>query len=256
MVRFLLDRATAWPRFGTPEPHPMTSQWGAFGEANSLSVSSSPRSVWREAVEDGATNLRTEESMTTALDNANPVVRQRETNLRRSETGAQGTSASSPSSASVLSSGGPLLSTGKEHSVGGETLGNLVLEREPIDAIEVFEHIRDISDPEHPYSLEQLGVVSHGQINVNDEKGLIEVFFTPTVAHCSMATLIGLCIRTKIMRVLPSRFKVRIELSKGSHSTEEAVNKQLNDKERVLAALENPNLLQLVNKCLAPTEML
>lgn len=89
---------------------------------------------------------------------------------------------------------------------------------------------------------------------MDDDRGAIDVFFTPTVAHCSMATLIGLCIRTKIMRVLPPRFKVRVELTKGSHSTEEAVNKQLNDKERVLAALENPNLLQLVNKCLGPTE--
>lgn len=27
--------------------------------------------------------------------------------------------------------------------------------REPIDAAEVFGHLRDISDPEHPYTLEQ-----------------------------------------------------------------------------------------------------
>lgn len=31
------------------------------------------------------------------------------------------------------------------------------------------------------------------------------------------------------------------------------VNKQLNDKERVAAALENPNLLQMVDECLAPS---
>lgn len=30
-----------------------------------------------------------------------------------------------------------------------------------------------------------------------------------------------------------------------------AVNKQLNDKERVAAALENPNLLEMVDECLA-----
>ncbi len=34
--------------------------------------------------------------------------------------------------------------------------------------------------------------------------------FTPTVQHCSMATLIGLCIRVKLLRSLPPRFKVRI----------------------------------------------
>ena len=33
-----------------------------------------------------------------------------------------------------------------------------------------------------------------------------------------------------------------------------AVNKQLNDKERVAAAFENPNLVDLVEKCLVSTE--
>jgi hypothetical protein len=33
-----------------------------------------------------------------------------------------------------------------------------------------------------------------------------------------------------------------------------AVNKQLNDKERVAAAFENPHLVELVEKCLVSTE--
>ena len=40
-------------------------------------------------------------------------------------------------------------------------------------------------------------------------------------------------------------------MTPGSHSSEAAVNKQLNDKERVAAALENPNLLDMVDRCLA-----
>ncbi|QDZ18554.1 iron-sulfur cluster assembly protein [Chloropicon primus] len=179
--------------------------------------------------------------MAAALDNENPLVRERETVVRRKDEGAN--------RGALL---GNYLGDGAYAATLQEEEGSD--EREPIDSIEVFEHIRDIADPEHPYSLEQLGIVSHEDIKVDDVKGVIDVYFTPTVAHCSMATLIGLCIRAKIMRVLPSRFKVKVVLSKGSHSTEEAVNKQLNDKERVLAALENPNLLQLVNKCLAPTE--
>eukprot|EP00879_Flechtneria_rotunda_P007017 GHRR01007366.1.p1 GENE.GHRR01007366.1~~GHRR01007366.1.p1 ORF type:complete len:161 (+),score=43.57 GHRR01007366.1:223-705(+) len=122
--------------------------------------------------------------------------------------------------------------------------------REPIDPSEVFEHIRDITDPEHPYTLEQLNVVEEDLVTVDDSKGRVMVMFTPTVEHCSMATLIGLCIRTKLLRSLPPRFKVDILLSPGSHSTEAAVNKQLNDKERVAAALENGALLDMVNKCL------
>jgi hypothetical protein len=38
------------------------------------------------------------------------------------------------------------------------------------------------------------------------------------------------------------------QVSPGSHSSEAAVNKQLGDKERVAAALENPNLLDMVNR--------
>lgn len=128
-------------------------------------------------------------------------------------------------------------------------------DREPIDRLEVFEHIRDIQDPEHPYSLEQLNVVSELLIDVSDEKGAVSVQFTPTVQHCSMATLIGLCIRVKLLRSLPPRFKVDIAVSPGGHASEEAVNKQLNDKERVAAALENPNLSGMVDRCLNGTAM-
>ena len=81
----------------------------------------------------------------------------------------------------------------------------------------------------------------------------VEVCFTPTIPHCSMATLIGLCIRVKLLRSLPSRFKVDIRVTPGTHASEDAVNKQLNDKERVAAALENAQLLGVVNKCIANT---
>jgi len=123
--------------------------------------------------------------------------------------------------------------------------------RDAFDAEEIFEHIKDINDPEHPYSLEQLDVVSVNHVTVDDAAHRIKVAFTPTVPHCSMATLIGLSIRVKLLRVVPRRFKVDIIVSPGSHSSELAVNKQLNDKERVAAALENPNLLEKVELCLS-----
>lgn len=125
---------------------------------------------------------------------------------------------------------------------------------ELINREEIFYHIRDIEDPEHPYSLEQLNVVSEEAIDCDDARSRVKVVFTPTVQHCSMATLIGLCIRVKLLRSLPARFKVDISVAPGSHSSEVALNKQLNDKERVAAALENPNLVDMVDKCLAPAE--
>ena len=63
----------------------------------------------------------------------------------------------------------------------------------------------------------------------------------------SMATLIGLSLRAKLARSLPTRFKIDVRICEGTHVNEQQVNKQLNDKERVAAALENKNLLDVVN---------
>ncbi|KAH8117575.1 hypothetical protein DFH11DRAFT_1575852 [Phellopilus nigrolimitatus] len=122
-------------------------------------------------------------------------------------------------------------------------------EVEVIDSDEIFDHIRYISDPEHPLSLEQLAVVSAPQIGVRGNNVLVE--FTPTVPHCGASTLIGLSIRVRLMRTLPHRFKVDIRVKPGSHQSETALNKQLNDKERVAAALENNALLAVVEQCLS-----
>ena len=123
-------------------------------------------------------------------------------------------------------------------------------QRDQVDSLEIFDLIRDIKDPEHPNTLEQLNVAQRRLITVDDARGRVHICFTPTIPHCSMATLIGLCIRVKLLRSLPTRFKVDIQVTPGTHASEAAVNKQLNDKERVAAALENDNLLGVVNKCL------
>ncbi|KAF5386561.1 hypothetical protein D9615_001904 [Tricholomella constricta] len=120
---------------------------------------------------------------------------------------------------------------------------------DPIDQDEIFDLIRSIDDPEHPNTLEELRVVSAPQVNVNGNHVLVE--FTPTIPHCGMSTLIGLSIRVRLLRSLPDRYKVDILLEPGSHQSEHAVNKQLNDKERVAAALENPALLESVEQCLS-----
>ncbi|CAG8532344.1 3094_t:CDS:2 [Ambispora gerdemannii] len=124
-----------------------------------------------------------------------------------------------------------------------------------IDSQEVFDLIRSISDPEHPLTLEQLNVTQLEHVAVDDADNHVVIEFTPTIPHCSMATLIGLCIRVRLLRSLPERFKVDISVRKGTHQSELAVNKQLNDKERVAAALENAHLLEVVNQCLSTAVM-
>ncbi|XP_041715802.1 cytosolic iron-sulfur assembly component 2B [Coregonus clupeaformis] len=121
---------------------------------------------------------------------------------------------------------------------------------DPIDDREIFDLIRSINDPEHPLSLEELNVVEQVRVRVNDQENTVGVEFTPTIPHCSMATLIGLSIKVKLLRSLPERFKIDVHITPGTHASEDAVNKQLADKERVAAALENSQLLEVVNQCL------
>ncbi|XP_054245682.1 cytosolic iron-sulfur assembly component 2B [Indicator indicator] len=120
-----------------------------------------------------------------------------------------------------------------------------------IDDREIFDLIRSINDPEHPLTLEELNVVEQVRVKVNDAESTVAVEFTPTIPHCSMATLIGLSIKVKLLRSLPERFKLDVHITPGTHASEHAVNKQLADKERVAAALENSHLLEVVNQCLS-----
>lgn len=54
-----------------------------------------------------------------------------------------------------------------------------------------------------------------GNVNV------VRIEFNPTVPHCSLATLIGLCIRIKLERSIPHEMKLDIFIKKGAHSTED-----------------------------------
>ena len=83
--------------------------------------------------------------------------------------------------------------------------------------------LRHINDPEHPLTLEQLSVVTPELINVNGTN--IRIDFTPTIPNCTMATLIGLMIRVKLHRSLPTRFKVDVYIEKGKHEQEVEINK-------------------------------
>ncbi|XP_011642172.1 MIP18 family protein FAM96A isoform X1 [Pogonomyrmex barbatus] len=118
----------------------------------------------------------------------------------------------------------------------------------------VYDLLRTIKDPEKPQTLEQLDVVYEDCIKVCHSTpggvSVIRVEFNPTVPHCSLATLIGLCIRIKLERHLSALFKLDIYIKKGAHSTEQEINKQINDKERIAAAMENPNLREVVEKCI------
>mmetsp|Transcript_134065 Transcript_134065/g.189451 ORF Transcript_134065/g.189451 Transcript_134065/m.189451 type:complete len:193 (+) Transcript_134065:99-677(+) len=116
----------------------------------------------------------------------------------------------------------------------------------------IYGLVKSIKDPEHPYTLEQLKVVSPSQVLVMDgvKKTHIRIEFSPTVPHCSLASLIGLCLREKLNRSLRKPFKLDVFVIK-EHASASEVNRQINDKERVAAAMENEYLKAVVEACLA-----
>lgn len=127
----------------------------------------------------------------------------------------------------------------------------------------VFDVVRDIRDPEHDHSLEALSVVDRSAIGVvhppsdSPGYGTVTVTFTPTVPHCSMASVIGLSIKAKLdrTRILVDGhgehyYKLNIACREESHTTADSINKQLADKERVSAAFENPTILGLLETCI------
>lgn len=92
----------------------------------------------------------------------------------------------------------------------------------PCPRPDTLDVLRRINDPEHPLTLEQLNVVKLDNVFVNNQEHVIKVRFTPTIPHCSMATLIGLCIRVKLLRSLPDLYKVDVEITPGTHNSEDS----------------------------------
>lgn len=134
---------------------------------------------------------------------------------------------------------------------------------EPIDEQEIYDLISPISDPEHPLTLGSLSVVNLPDIFLTPtfpERGSLSplttltVLVTPTITHCSLATVIGLGVRVRLEQALPPRFRVDVRIKEGTHSTAEQVNRQLGDKERVAAALENGTLMGVLRKMLEGCE--
>lgn len=135
-------------------------------------------------------------------------------------------------------------------------------ELEPIDEQEIYDLIATMSDPEHPITLGALAVVSLPDIAImptipnrpSSNLQTVTVLITPTIQHCSLATVIGLGVRVRLEESLPPRYRVDVRIKDGTHSTGDEVNKQLADKERVAAALWNPTLQSFIKKMLETCE--
>ncbi len=116
--------------------------------------------------------------------------------------------------------------------------------------------IAPLTDPEHPLTLSSLSVINLPDIHLSplppptEHLTLCTVLLTPTITHCSLATVIGLGVRVRLEQALPPRFRLDVRIKEGTHSTATEVSRQLADKERVAAALENGTLMGVVKKML------
>lgn len=133
-------------------------------------------------------------------------------------------------------------------------------EREEIDEQEVYDLISTILDPEHPLTLGSLGVVNLDDIKIfppsspRSRISSVRVLITPTTSACSLTTVIGLGVKVRLVNALPPRFRVDVRIKEGTSSSADEANKQLGDKERVAAAMENSNLIKMVNHMLSACE--
>lgn len=132
---------------------------------------------------------------------------------------------------------------------------------EEITKESVFEILRGIKDPEHPYTLEQLNIITVDEIEISqlkDKTALcsggqpirsVTVTFTPTIPHCSMAGIIGLCITYQLYKFIDNHM-ISVQIKENTHSTYQALNKQFSDRDRVLAAFENESLMEVIYSCI------
>jgi metal-sulfur cluster biosynthetic enzyme len=130
-------------------------------------------------------------------------------------------------------------------------------EREEIDEQEIYDLISTITDPEHPLTLGSLGVVNLADIKIfpptspRSRISSVRVLVTPTTSACSLTTVIGLGVKVRLVNALPPRFRVDVRIKEGTSASADEANKQLGDKERVAAAIENRNLISMVNHMLS-----
>ena len=123
-----------------------------------------------------------------------------------------------------------------------------------IDIYEIFDLIRNINDPEHPYNLEELSIISLDDIIVDNDNRLITVYFTPTIEQCSFASLIGLSIKKKLLNFISPKYNIDVLIKEPKNDSDKNMNKQLNDKERLEASNLNENIVQFCATATIDTE--
>ena len=123
-----------------------------------------------------------------------------------------------------------------------------------IDIYEIFDLIRNINDPEHPYNLEELNIISLDDIIVDNINKIITVYFTPTIENCGFASLIGLSIKKKLLNFISPKYNIDVLIKEQKNESDKNLNKQMNDKERLEASNLNKNIVEFCSTSTIDTD--
>jgi hypothetical protein len=120
---------------------------------------------------------------------------------------------------------------------------------------EIYESIRSIRDPERPYTLEQLDVFNMNDISVEEKarRKTVIIYWRPPFPICAFTVHIGLAIRLKLEREIKDFDKMRLFLfvKNGNLKQKKVLDKQLNDKERIVSAKENQEVMHFLESLIA-----
>jgi len=130
--------------------------------------------------------------------------------------------------------------------------------------VQVFGLIKNIIDPEFSFWLFSLKVLSIENIFLNifcySQSFRISIFFSPTSVGCSLTSTIGLSIQNVYFNKFFNNWLKRstpcgwmngfsLDIPNFFHLNRDEIVKQLNDKERVSAALENFEIRKVILNC-------
>jgi len=128
----------------------------------------------------------------------------------------------------------------------------------------IFFQLFEIIDPEFPIVLINLKVLKLEFIKIlfyiPSQKLVYSISFFPTYGKCKLAPLIGITLFSayfkkntmkKLVKLVITNWFIhfKVKLTNKDHKIGENITKQLNDKERLSAALENRSIRISVLKC-------
>ena len=151
----------------------------------------------------------------------------------------------------------------KIHNID-QTIKKKILTWAPL-GFSIINQFDSIIDPEYPMILSELKIIKLERIIITSKLSsrsiVCNLSFFPTYGQCKLAPLIGIAIAIytlkissmkKLIKIFNNKWviKFKIFLPQKNHTVGNSITKQLNDMERLSAALENNSIRLSILKCI------